>query len=96
MIKKKLILFMPFMGGGGVEKNLLIISEFLSKKYNNLYVCTCSKKFRRKFNKNIKFISTNSDLNNKVKFITIKNSSHLFPLEYPKKIADVIIKNIES
>tara|TARA_Y100001970_G_scaffold42598_1_gene53066 strand:+ start:6923 stop:8032 length:1110 start_codon:yes stop_codon:yes gene_type:complete len=66
MINKKLILFMPFMGGGGVEKNLLIISEFLSKKYNNLYVCTCSKKFRRKFNKNIKFISTNSDLNNKV------------------------------
>ncbi len=66
MIKKKLILFMPFMGGGGVEKNLLIISEFLSKKYNNLYVCTCSKRFKKKFNKNIKFISTTKDLNNKV------------------------------
>ena len=66
MINKKLILFMPFMGGGGVEKNLLIISEFLSKKYNNLYVCTCSKRFKKKFNKNIKFISTTKDLNNKV------------------------------
>ncbi len=57
---------MPFMGGGGVEKNLIIISEFLSKKYNDLYVCTCSKNFKTKFNKNIKFITTNSDLNNKV------------------------------
>ena len=36
------------------------------------------------------------NLNNKVKFITIENSSHLFPLEYPEKIADLIIKNIES
>ena len=57
---------MPFMGGGGVEKNLIIISNFLSKKYENIYVCTCSKSFKKKFNSKIKFISTKHDLSNKV------------------------------
>ena len=66
MMQKKLILFMPLIGGGGVEKNLYIISDFLSKKYNNIYVCTCSKKTKKKFNKKIKFITTNSDLSNKL------------------------------
>ena len=31
-IKKKLIIFMPSIDGGGVEKNLFIISNFLSNK----------------------------------------------------------------
>ena len=66
MIKKKIVLFMPFMGGGGVEKNLIIISNFLSKKYDNIYVCTCSKNFKKKFNSKIKFISTKHNLSNKV------------------------------
>ena len=30
--KKRLILFMPSIDGGGVEKNLIIISNYLSKK----------------------------------------------------------------
>ena len=30
--KKNLIIFIPFIGGGGVEKNLFLISNFLSKK----------------------------------------------------------------
>ena len=29
---KKVLIFMPFIGIGGVEKNLFIISNFLSKK----------------------------------------------------------------
>ena len=29
--KKELIIFMPSIEGGGVEKNLFIISDFLSK-----------------------------------------------------------------
>ena len=36
MIKKKIVLFMPFMGGGGVEKNLILEKEdknFLRKKW---------------------------------------------------------------
>ena len=32
MQKNKLIIFMPFIGGGGVEKNLFLISNYLSKE----------------------------------------------------------------
>ena len=31
-MKKKLILFMPSIEGGGVEKNLYIIANYLAKK----------------------------------------------------------------
>ena len=34
--QKKLIIFMPSIDGGGVEKNLFIISNFLSKKLNEV------------------------------------------------------------
>ena len=34
MSQKRLIIFMPSIEGGGVEKNLFIISDFLSKKIN--------------------------------------------------------------
>ena len=36
MKKKKLIIFMPAIEGGGVEKNLFIISNFLAKKISNI------------------------------------------------------------
>ena len=39
---KNLILFMPFIGGGGVEKNLYLIANYLAKKINNLNICTVS------------------------------------------------------
>tara|TARA_B100000989_G_scaffold206306_1_gene156285 strand:- start:7658 stop:8764 length:1107 start_codon:yes stop_codon:yes gene_type:complete len=54
--KKNLIIFIPFIGGGGVEKNLFLISNYLSKKIGNLKICTISNKFQKKFSKNIKFI----------------------------------------
>ena len=37
---------MPFIGGGGVEKNLFIIANFFSKKFENIIVCTYSKKYK--------------------------------------------------
>ena len=40
--KKELILFMPFIGGGGVEKNLFILSNYLSKKFKKITICTGS------------------------------------------------------
>ena len=48
---------MPFIGGGGVEKNLYLISNYISKKYSNVYICTSSTKYKKKFSKKIKFIS---------------------------------------
>ena len=54
--KKNLVIFMPFIGGGGVEKNLFLISNYLSKRIRNLKICTISNKFHKKFNNNIRFI----------------------------------------
>lgn len=60
MSKKQnsLVIFMPSIEGGGVEKNLFIISNYLSKSLNNkIFIITCSKEFRNKFDKKIKIIS---------------------------------------
>ena len=48
---------MPFIGIGGVEKNLFIISNYLVKKVKNLSICTISKDKKKKFDKKIQFIS---------------------------------------
>ncbi len=48
---------MPFIGGGGVEKNLFIVANFFSKKFKKVIICTYSKKYRNKFNKKIKFLN---------------------------------------
>jgi glycosyltransferase involved in cell wall biosynthesis len=54
---KKLIFFMPYMIGGGVEKNLFIISNFLVKKIKSITICTVSESFKKKFDNRIKFLS---------------------------------------
>ena len=70
---KNLIIFMPFIGIGGVEKNLFIVSNYLIKKVNNLSVCTSSNKYKKKFDKKIKFISpkkkVSENLNIRLKYI---------------------------
>tara|TARA_Y100000590_G_C15717085_1_gene1012240 strand:- start:1963 stop:3036 length:1074 start_codon:yes stop_codon:yes gene_type:complete len=47
---------MPLILGGGVEKNLHIISNYFADKFNNLYICTANKKDKNIYNKKIKFI----------------------------------------
>ena len=44
MHHKRLIIFMPSINGGGVEKNFFILSEYFSKKINDVSVITISKK----------------------------------------------------
>ena len=41
MIKnnKKILLFMPLIGGGGVEKNFFIVANFLAKNFEKIYIC---------------------------------------------------------
>ena len=56
MNNKNLVFFIPYIGGGGVEKNLFLISNYLSTKINNIYICTTSNKYKKKFKKKIKFI----------------------------------------
>ena len=54
---KKLVIFIPFIGGGGVEKNLFIISNYLSKKLSKVNICTTSIKEKNNFNKKINFLT---------------------------------------
>ena len=57
MDKKRLIIFIPSIEGGGVEKNLFIISNYLKDKIDDISLITISKKFKNKFSSKIKFIS---------------------------------------
>ena len=70
---QNLIFFMPFIGIGGVEKNLFNIANFFSNKISNIYICTSSTKYKKKFNNKIKFISPkiriNENLNIRIKYI---------------------------
>ena len=66
--KKKLVLFMPSMDGGGVEKNLIIVSNFLSKYIKNILLISFDKKFKNRFSKNIKFICPNKKKGNYTKY----------------------------
>ena len=60
-IQKKLIIFMPSMDGGGVEKNIILISNFLSKYFIDITLITFGKKFNKRFNKSIKIINSKFD-----------------------------------
>ena len=60
-MKKKIIIFMPSIEGGGVEKNLFLVSNYLSEKIRDLRLITISKKYKKKFNKSIKFITLSSN-----------------------------------
>ena len=52
--KKKLIIFMPSIEDGGVEKNLFLISNYLSLKINSITLITFDNNQNKKFNSNIK------------------------------------------
>lgn len=56
-MNKKLLIFIPHIGGGGVEKNFFIISNFLAKKIGHVSVITINKEFKNKLHKNINIIS---------------------------------------
>ena len=57
MINKKILFFMPSIEGGGVEKNLFIVSNYFSKKFKQIYLITTSTEFKKKFDKRIRIVS---------------------------------------
>ena len=67
--EKQLILFMPSMEGGGVEKIIIIIANYLAKNLKNISLITFDKKFNKKFDKKINII--NSNFSNKKKIFEI-------------------------
>lgn len=48
---KKLLIFMPSVEGGGVEKNFFLITNYLSKKRKDIYVITAEKNLYKKLKK---------------------------------------------
>ncbi len=65
-MQKKLIIFIPSIEGGGVEKNLYIISNYLKDKIKNISLITTSNKFKNRFVGKIKFISPKADFWNSI------------------------------
>ena len=56
-MNSKIVVFMPSIEGGGVEKNLFLVCNYLVKKVENLKIITISKKFRKKFDRSVEFIT---------------------------------------
>ena len=44
-MKKNLIIFIPSIEDGGVEKNLFIVANYLSKKIDNIEIITCNNNY---------------------------------------------------
>ena len=59
-MKKNLIIFMPSIEGGGVEKNLIIISNYLTKKIKNIKLISAENRLKNFFSKKIIFVSPNN------------------------------------
>jgi len=54
------LFFCPSIEGGGVEKNLYLISSYVSSKFKKVYVLTANKDKKKRFNKKIIFLSPGS------------------------------------
>jgi len=61
MKKNKLIIFMPSVEDGGVEKNFFLISNYLAKKFADISIISISNKIKSKLDPNINLISLKSD-----------------------------------
>ena len=88
-MKSKIIFFMPHINIGGVEKNFFLTSNFIAKKRNNIVVITISKKSKKFFRKNIKFITIKSNIVEKIS----KRSKYILCLFL---LAKEVLKNKNS
>lgn len=72
-MKSKIILFMPSVDSGGVEKNFFLISDYLAKKCKDIVVISISKRIKKFLNKNIELVTLNFNfwdkMSRRVKFI---------------------------
>ena len=59
-MNNNLIVFMPSIEGGGVEKNLFLVCNYFAKKVNSLKVITISNKYSNKFDKSVKIVTYKS------------------------------------
>ena len=84
--KNSLVIFIPSIERGGVEKNLYYIANFFSKKKINVYVLTAYCDFKKKFKNSIKFISLNQhEKVKKSRFFKTLISLFLFTIKFRNK-----------
>jgi glycosyltransferase involved in cell wall biosynthesis len=62
MNQKKIIIFMPTIDGGGVEKNFFLITNYLSTKFKDISVISLSKSYRKNLSPKIKFVTFETKL----------------------------------
>ena len=75
---RKLVIFVPSIEDGGVEKNLFLITNFFAKKDINVNIITANKDKKKFFDKKVNFISPNSNnLNKKNRFYKTLYSFYL-------------------
>lgn len=83
---KKLAIYIPSIESGGVEKNLIYISNFFLKKKIDIYVITANKNKKSFFNKRIKYICPKSNKwNNTSRFTKTLVCLALIFFRLPKK-----------
>ena len=61
MKEKKLIVLIPSIEGGGVEKNFFLIANYLSQYLKDITVITTDKSIRKRINKKINIIAPQSN-----------------------------------
>ena len=57
---RDLIIFIPSIEGGGVEKNLFYLTNYIHSKFKNIYLITADKFKINTFGKNIQLIMPNT------------------------------------
>ena len=92
---RDLIIFIPSIEGGGVEKNLFYITNYFQSKFKNIYLISADKLKQHSFGKKIKLITPNSNrFNNKNRFIKSIISSYLLLKNFKNR--KVLIFSLQS
>ena len=83
---RDLIIFIPSIEGGGVEKNLFYITNYIQSKFDNIYLITADKIKQSTFGKNIKLITPDTSyFDNKNRFVKSMICSYLLFKNFKKK-----------
>lgn len=94
-MNREIVLFIPSIERGGVEKNFFLITKFLQKKFKKIFIVTSNTNYKNQFNKNIQVICPNSFFwINKKRFLKTIISSILLIKNFYKK--DVTILSFQS
>jgi glycosyltransferase involved in cell wall biosynthesis len=92
---KKIVIFIPSIEFGGVEKNLYILIEYLQKNFSQIFIVTASKINQKINKKRIKIISPSSNYwNRKSRFLKSMISSFLLFKNFEK--SEIIVISFQS